>query len=1178
MKRNQWARLIVTDGTEIFDLLTSPVCLKDWEPAIAQKREIRKQSFQSDGSIPVDYSWDNINDVFVLDMKGKDADALARSLQDLHRLLLKGLAYWATSWQKEPVWIEARAQHETNVRYAHIVSFQTEKDNNPFAQPFFSTKSYRREFNLGIEHKHWAANAPGLGPCIEISGTQDWAMSYPLVYDGATQLITVPAAASLNDLPDNAVAGKGPITVHGWIKADGYGEANVGRIAKKGSDNTATRGWHLHLSAATGLIAIVDCATQDAQSRSGLDEFTADGEWQYVLMTYSETGARLPAARTIYLNIGGAWVTSYTVQQVSIGNYAQDTADDFIIGNAVAATATFDGEIGWMEVKDYIIRTPDHGDFDPPPRCPLPSADAGSAFLGIYEGDGTAIDDLGPNGNDGTAANDEWGDGCEIEFGRGGTSVDDGIFPIVYNGVDQVLTIPAAASINDLPDSGVHIGGVITVHGWIKAYGYGEGNSGRIAIKGSSGTPVRGWHFHVSSTSGLVGRVDCATQDALSTSGLDEFTADGEWHHVLMLYNEAVADGGMPAIRTVFLAVAGVWVASYATQDVSIGNYSPDNGDDLLIGNNWAAATATFDGEIGWMEVVEGAPYLPSAGNFTPPSRCPLPDPHALSAFLGIHEGAGTHIEDLSGNDNIGTLVNDVWGDACGAVITDDPDCADGETYIANKHNMAQLTHVFVDNGGAFGPNLIGGALPFNLLPAVPVANDAIYFGIDTTLLNSGPFCSLVFDILAAQTGITSIIWEYWSSAGPGWAALTVQDNTNADGFMTGDAFDTVGVASVHWEQPPLWIAVDLSVAAAGALAITGFWIRARVAVAAAATAPTQQNRNIYSILWPHVDIASDQVLGDIEAIARTVLKNQADRDGSGGAGPDLYANRAIIALRSLDRGEDFTPYINLSDEQNNANLSIFPGASSAFSNNVETPTGRQITITNRPALWGSSVTIQFEAELAVQYRGGFHAYLRGEQTSGAAGDIQLRLRIGLGGAGGYSRLAPRVVTFGAVGTDDIVLDFGGIKIPSSDSLLDIDNTQSNLFIEAFGDGAADCNLYDLILVPIDEWAGDYRDIVYRANSLYLGGGAGTKIDIDGIGYPKHTTRALLRFGLTDSVLDIYKAMATTPILQANKAQRLWFFTMFASAPPTDDLAKHEIADSIQEFSNARYLSARGDR
>lgn len=897
MRRDKWARLLITDGTEVFDLLNNPVFLKNWEPTIAQKREIRQQSFQADGSYPVDFSWENIIDVFTLNMRGKDGDFLYKQLGDLHQLLLKGVYYWATKWQKTPVWIEARAQHETYTRYAQVVSFQTEKDNNPFAQPFFGKRPYRKDFDLGIEHTHWSKNYPGDSTCVQTSGQQDFVSVTPLAFSGGT-----------------------------------------------------------------------------------------------------------------------------TDQDLDLGNPAQ---------------------------------------------------------------------------------------------------------------------------LQDLPD-----GGLIWLDGWIKADTAGEGNEGRIAVKGSADLNTRGWHFYLTSSLQLKARI-IAVGIGQSTS-FETLTA-GHDHHVVMVYDET-------GDRKIYFAIDGVW-CTYAGQTASVGAYTVDNADDCIVGNN-SANGAEFDGNIGWLRIADSALYTVGV-DFNPPSQCSMPGQEGSPVWLGIREGEGTTITDLSGNANDGTAANDEWGDACTITFGRAATCLD-EVYVANKHNQAQLTHIFVDDGGVFGPNLVGAVLPFNLLPANPANNDAVYFGIDTVNVDdSGPFCSLVFDIGTAATfgAGDDITWQYWN--GGGWVALTVQDNTDTDGAMTGNPLDTTGVNSVHWEQPPAWATTAVN-------GVTGYWVRGLVTEVTGVTTATQQNRDVYSILWPYVDIDEAQVPGDIEALAEHILTNQS-AGWSGGGSATLFGSRILIGLRSISRGADFTPYINISDEQNNAGITVSLGVFGAFANNVETPTGRQATFTNTTAAWWPSVHIDLDATLAPQYRGKFHVYIRGEQTSGASGDITARFDVGLGDLTGYGASSSKTATFSAVGTDDMILDLGTVKIPPTDMLSDDDESLVRLQILLYGDGAADCNLYDVILMPVDEWFGEFKDI--EDSNSWSGD---TLLDVDGVGYPKDQKRALLRIASTDYVQDIYKPRAFVPFLQENADQRLWFLVVHDDSG--DDLSEFEIAGSVQENCNARYLGARGDR
>ena len=243
------ARLVITDGTTTVDLLgTDGYILNSWRPAISGYKGggTYQSSSLSDGRRLVHSVFENVVERFDLKAHNASQNILIHTTQELRRLLEKASDYWTTGWQDEPVWIEARASKETNTRYAIIQAGKIPEDDNPFSQPFLQPgcDAVMDGLTLLVERGHWLANEPGVGECVEVSGEQDWAMNYPLVFDGDTQKVTIPAAASLNDLPDNAVAGKGQITIHGWIKADGYGEVDTGRIAVKGSDAPATRGWH----------------------------------------------------------------------------------------------------------------------------------------------------------------------------------------------------------------------------------------------------------------------------------------------------------------------------------------------------------------------------------------------------------------------------------------------------------------------------------------------------------------------------------------------------------------------------------------------------------------------------------------------------------------------------------------------------------------------------------------------------------------------------------------------------------------------------------------------------------------------------------------------------------------------------------------------------------------------
>jgi hypothetical protein len=589
-----------------------------------------------------------------------------------------------------------------------------------------------------------------------------------------------------------------------------------------------------------------------------------------------------------------------------------------------------------------------------------------------------------------------------------------------------------------------------------------------------------------------------------------------------------------------------------------------DVGADLYIGN-WANGTRGFDGDIGWVRISDSVLYT---ADFAPPPRCKLPDiiGSTVAQWIGP-ENTGATIDNQEGTAALdGTQANCDFDANCfyGREAT----CLDDEVYIANKHNRAQLTHIFVDDALVFSANLLGSDTPYDLLPTVPVANDRVYFGSAIAFDDSGPFCSLVFDIQTAITGVTDADWEYWTGAG--WSVLTVQDNTNADGVGTGVPFDTVGVNSVHWEPPSNWVSGTVNL-------ITAYWVRVNINVAAGATAPVQQNRDVYTKLWPYGDVDSDQIGGDVEAFARIVARNQSDTH-TGASGLDAWANRVVIGARSLSRGEDFDAYINLADEQNQTGISLSARSWGAFASNVQAPTGRHLAITNAssPADWICIIGIISNPTTGLdttrQYNGTFHMFMRGKQTSGSAGDIELWIT-----AGYFANDVTHTTERRAFETtnDWQLLDFGRITfntVVGSHLAGDI-----FFWIWVEGDGAVDAELYDLILMPVDEYAGDYVGTNTIDGRIGDRGVANpVNLDVDNVLYPK---RFISIVENTAYMITTYQSIGPPSVLQANTNQRIWFLTSrYPSTANDNQRSEQFVSETVQMWAINRYLSQRGNR
>lgn len=470
--------------------------------------------------------------------------------------------------------------------------------------------------------------------------------------------------------------------------------------------------------------------------------------------------------------------------------------------------------------------------------------------------------------------------------------------------------------------------------------------------------------------------------------------------------------------------------------------------------------------------------------------------------------------------------------------------------FVVNKQNEANLTHIKIDDGGVFTDIFPISSFPIDFLPAVPVANDAVYFGIDEAIIDEGVFSGVIFDILSVGIDLV-VLWEYWDGAF--WAFLILDSRINTPNFAV------PGVVSVHWIQPADWAKTVVD-------GITGFWVRARVvSVGGSPAPPSQQNRNIYAPNLAYVEI--DSILGDIDAI----IKVEANNTSSVFGGFELRDGRGIIGLRSTSRGENFVAYLNVSDQQVPIGLTVALGATTTFSDDPTTPTGRKATY--NPAgveVLANRVTFTFETTLARDYYGDFRAFLRGRQSGGAAGDITFRVQVTTG-SGGVTQTNDTVIFEST--SDDQLVDLGRISLPVSTLFLTSEiPDQTSLVIQAgSASGTPNMEIYDVVLIPVDEWSVDSQDKDTSGDGAVL---FTDKLSVDSVDNPKVAIRSLVQETATNEIIAVYQTIANgKAVLHPNITQRLWF--LFARQP---SICEPETAHKVLIFKNQRYLAARGNQ
>ena len=749
-----------------------------------------------------------------------------------------------------------------------------------------------------------------------------------------------------------------------------------------------------------------------------------------------------------------------------------------------------------------------------------------------------------------------------------GSKTTSGICFLQFDGIDDFINCGTPAQLLDLHAADC------TWDGWFLANSCGVGNVGKIVQKYTA-VPT-GWKIGFDAVNSLEALAVFAGGSAWSRFA---FVPDGEWHHLEVVLSFV--------LKKLDIFLDGVEVA-YSVQHIGgiASAATVDHAEDIIYGND-SAATSGWDGYLGWQRI---SAIKKHTSDFTAPERCVFPALDADTLRLGIYEGVPNigaggisytyNVVGDYGHGQYGTGTNfPFWGCDC-ALETNDPTCAEEEVFISNHHVLSNITHAYWYDlsVGSWTSNLINGALPHLLLPPVPAVGDLVVFGIDSTLLYAAPFSSLVFDLLTAQADLTGVIWEYWDGAAP-WGALTVQDNTNADGLMTGVAFDTEGVKSVHWGQPAAWVTGNLfTIYGGGAPNVTGWWVQARVtAIGGAPTPPWQQNRNIYAVNWPYIEIDEDDIGGDIEALAETNIKSQSDNDMTTGVNfPFMPWNRVIVSSRSLSRGGHFTPFINLSDNTDIL-LPITVSGTAAFAANLQCPTGRCVTDTNPIAVWADIISIDFDPSIVEQWHGTYRMFLVGDPAIAATTDIQNRIKLVTYET--YERIyGPR---YWLNITDPAVLDFGIITIPpiGSPDNNDIYN-DFRIIIQSYGNGVADQDLWELVLMPTDEWSGDFRALEQTDKTAV--GRRGTSeqrhLNIDSITFPKSKIRARVRLD-SDNIVAEYQSITNGEFaVQSNSDQRLWFFTLLDAVADDYLMGYGELSNTVIMNKLQRYFSFRGDR
>jgi hypothetical protein len=494
--------------------------------------------------------------------------------------------------------------------------------------------------------------------------------------------------------------------------------------------------------------------------------------------------------------------------------------------------------------------------------------------------------------------------------------------------------------------------------------------------------------------------------------------------------------------------------------------------------------------------------------------------------------------------------------------------CA-AEVYVANKHNDADVTHILLYDSGAgtYSANQKGAALPHELFSGGaggPANGDITYFGSECLAATPRPFCSLVFDVGTAATyGAGDLVtWQYWNGAWVNLGAAVLYDQTTgvvSVGPTTVFASQT-GAGGVYWIQPSDWAITVVN-------GVSGYWIRFVVTEATAITRATQQTRQVYSVITSFMDIDDttaaglDQLRGDLPLPVKITHIGQGYYQGDGAG-----INRILIGMRTVARGTEFRPYINLGNTQNSTEVSGVTALLGALTTSLMSPTGLMVAYTFPAAITAYQAVITAYLYRRT-YGGRFHAFVRYNVPAGTSGD--LRMRVIPSEESNPSKSTPLIV---AAAPTVYTADLGTVEIPAATANQLSDLANFTIAVEQTVAVARTVNLIDLILIPADEWLGDFQYI----DDDYLW--AWYKATMDSVTYakiPLLTEASHITNGTANGTIISYAIQPLT--LQPRIQQRLWYYMEHNSTGATYNDGVCSLVVAAEIDGAARYLNLRGD-
>ena len=474
------------------------------------------------------------------------------------------------------------------------------------------------------------------------------------------------------------------------------------------------------------------------------------------------------------------------------------------------------------------------------------------------------------------------------------------------------------------------------------------------------------------------------------------------------------------------------------------------------------------------------------------------------------------------------------------------------EQFIANHRDTHALTHIYNFDASlsAFSSNLVASTNfdYYVVSGSAPASGDIVYFGSTT-----GPFRQgVVYISTASSPATSSVAWEIWTGAA--WVGGIVKVPVNP---IFGAA---VGAMPIYIDTPTGWAATTIN-------GVSAYWIRVRLTANPSwSTNPRQGAQVVYNPRENYVSVASTILKGDVEALGLIKYKKY------------VQVSNDVRWMAIGMKGRGLTNFVSMLNwgGNNPAEWTVATGTDTSTAADIESPSGTRATCTfatNQTLVERIRITNGTAASSA-DFEGTYHAYLRCKQVTGSAGDVKVRLGVAVTNGIGFST---PTVPLTVVNAGIELVSLGKIKILAPRIILGTESSNGFYFqIDAQAASATpDLYLYDLILIPVDEWGIVPSHAGLSGQQVY-DYGAGLQMD-----------NGLLRWGCTqmgpdgasppepNRVISKWESRGQLPLFPTDKAFRLYFL-LADNATAGTYLAPLHHGGSIKLYAHQRWEFMRG--